>query len=83
MNAWKQLQVCLQDGRSLAWLIERVGTWRAEVNRQLEINNLSAEFKAVCQSGTLPCFPVCRPVLNYFDSVFQVFFFFFFAIILA
>ena len=52
VNAWKQLQVCLRDGRSLAWLVERTVAWRAELNRELETSNLLDEFKTGCRSGS-------------------------------
>jgi len=58
VNAWKQLQVCLPDGHLLAWLMERVVTWRAELNRELEINNLSAEFISACRSGSSMFYPL-------------------------
>lgn len=45
VNAWKQLQVCLRDGHSLAWLMDYVMAWRAKLHHELETNSLSQEFK--------------------------------------
>lgn len=51
VNAWKQLQVCLPDGRTLAWLTERATAWQSKLNHVLRAANLT--YEAVKLTGKL------------------------------
>jgi hypothetical protein len=59
VNAWKQLHVCLRDGQSLAWLMDYVTAWRANLHHELDANNLSQEFRAGYCSSKFLMFHCC------------------------
>lgn len=63
ISAWKNLQVCLPDGRTLVWLMERIVCWRAKLSHTLETNYLSAALKLTSHGSLCSSSFCCRCLL--------------------